>query len=176
MPSILILIFHCRLSLFSNLYKCMKRHVSEYLYKFLVMFLRTLIVLLIQFCTIASQRTFEKHSEKWVYLLLSFHIIKQLFLITKHYLIFLLFVYNSLIYFRRILLILFSCHFHGHTLRMKRKNTLFYYNVSFFCVKLFTHICRRNVSNFIFTSLYISITMKLSIFGLGFLAVHKILW
>jgi len=81
---------------------------------------------------------------------------KATFLFTKHYLIFLLFVYNSVIYFRRILLVLFSCHFHGHTLTMKRKNTLFYYNVSFFCVKLFTHICRRNVSNFIiFTSLYI---------------------
>ena len=140
----------------------MKHHVSACLYKFLAMFLRTLIVLLIQFYTIASQRTFERHSEKWVYLLLSFHVIKQhFFLFTIHYLIFLLYVHNSVIYFRRILLVLFSCHCHGHTLTMKRRNTLFYYNVSLFFVTLFTHICRRNVSNFVlFMSLYIRYTIS----------------
>lgn len=62
-------IFIYRLSLSSNLYKCMKHHVSAFLYKFLVMFLRILIVLLIQFCTIASQRILERHLEKWVCLL-----------------------------------------------------------------------------------------------------------
>lgn len=129
----------------------MKHHVLECLYKFLVMFLRTLIVLLIQFCTIVSQRTFEKHLEKWVYLLASFHVKKTFFfLFTKHSIIFLLFVFTSIIYFRRILLVLFSCHCHEHTLTMKSKNTLFYYNVSLFCVTLFTHICRRNVSSILF--------------------------
>lgn len=43
-----------------------------------------------------------------------------------HSLIFLLFVYTSIIYFRQILLVLFSCHCHEHTLTMKSKKILCY--------------------------------------------------